>query len=81
MSFKPTCSGFDPVRPLDPVPTLYIEVTIPPKCFINFWTSLDLCLINCEVQFDLLWRDDCLLIELNINITGVDFRVTSTKIH
>ena len=35
-------------------PTLNVEVTIPLKCLSNFWGSLNLPLINCEVESDLL---------------------------
>ena len=39
-----------------PVPTLYVEVTIPLKYFGNFWKSLDSPLINCEMEIDLWWK-------------------------
>ena len=31
-----------------PVPTLHVEITIPLKCFGNFWKSL-----NCQIEIDL----------------------------
>ena len=36
-----------------PVPTLHVEITILLKCFGNFWKSLDLPLINCQIEIDL----------------------------
>ena len=62
-----------------PVPTLIVEVTIPLKYFSNFWKSLDSPLINYEIELDLPWTKDCVLIEQNNNITGVNFVITSTK--
>ena len=45
----------------------------------NFWRSLDLALINCEIEHDLSRTKDCVLIEQNNNIAGVNFVITSTK--
>ena len=64
-----------------PGPTLNVEVTIPLKYLSNFWRSLDLPLINCEIELDLSWTKDCVLIEQNDNITGVNFVITSTKLY
>ena len=58
--------GNTPERPgnegnasLSSVPTLNIEVTIPLKYFSNCCRSLDLSLINCEIELDLSWTKDC----------------------
>ena len=51
------------------------------KYLSNCWRSLDLSLINCEIELDLLWTKDCVLIEQNNNITGVNFVVTCTKLY
>ena len=64
-----------------PVLTLHVEVTIPLKYLSNFWKSLDLPLINCEKELDLSWTKDCVLIEQNNNITGVNFVITSTTLY
>ena len=69
-----------PSRP--PVPNLSVEVTIPLKHLGNFWRSLDLPLIKYEVEFDLLWTKDCVLVECNNNnITGINFKITSTTLY
>ena len=41
-----------------PVPSLNVKVTIPLKYLNNFWRSLNLPLINCEIELDLLWTID-----------------------
>ena len=41
---------------------------------------VDLRLINCEIELDILWKKDCLLIEFLDNITGVNFMITITKL-
>ena len=38
-------------------------------------------LTNCEIELDLSWSKDCVLIEQNNNITGVNFFITSTKLY
>ena len=45
------------------VPTLNVEITILLKYLINFWGYLDLPLMNCEVELDLLWTRDYILVE------------------
>ena len=67
-----------PARP--PVPTLNVEVTVPPKYLNNFWRSLNLPLINCAVELDLSWTKECVLLERKNNITGINFKITSTKL-
>ena len=61
--------------------TLNVEVTIPLKYLSNFWRFLDSALINCEIQLDLSWTKDCVLIEHHNNIAGVSFMITSTKLY
>ena len=38
-------------------------------------------LINCEIELDLSWAKDCVLIEHHNKITGVNFMITSTKVY
>ena len=64
-----------------PVPALNVEVTIPLKYRSNFWRSLDLPLINCEIELEISWTNGCVWIEQNNNITGMNFLITSTKLY
>ena len=51
-------------RPPQPaVPAFNGEFTITIKYLSNFWRFLDLPLINCEIELDLSWTKDCVLIE------------------
>ena len=63
-----------------PVPTVNVEVTLPLKYLNNFKRSLNLPLINCEVELDLSQTKNSVLIETN-NITGVDCKITTTKLY
>ena len=55
-------------QPQLPVPALKVEVTIPLKYPSNFWTFLDLSLINCKIELDLSWTKDYVLSEHHNNI-------------
>ena len=78
----PDQDGNQPPRPgQPPIPCLNKEVTLPIKYLSNFWRSLDLALINCEVELDLKWSRNCVLIEEDDHIKGVGFTITSTRLY
>ena len=60
---------------------LNTEVVVPLKYLSNFWMSLDLLLIDCEIELDLKWTKNCVLIEGDDKITGTTFAITSTKLY
>ena len=39
-----------------------VEIAIPLKCLGNFWRSLDIPLINCEITLILSWYKECVLV-------------------
>ena len=76
-NYKPKIERKTPRRPgnegyanRQPVLALNVEVTIPLKYLSNFWRSLDLPLVNCEIELDLSWTKDCVWIQHN-NITHI----------
>ena len=69
----------DVTRP--PGASLNIELTIPLKYLSKIWRFLNLLLLNCEIEFDLSWTKDCVLIEHHNIITGVNSMITSTKLY
>ena len=56
-----------------------MEFNIPLKYLTNFWQSLNLPFINFEVELDLSCTTGCVLIEYYNDISGVDFKIISTK--
>ena len=42
------------------------EVAVPLKYLSNFWSSLDLPLINCEIELDLSWSKEFIISEILI---------------
>ena len=72
------------------------EVVIPLKHLSNFWRSLNIPLINCEVELILTWFKNCVLIdklirdadyEANPHVSEINnpenaiFQITDTKLH
>ena len=60
------------------------EVVIPLKHLSNFWRSLNILLINCEVELILTWTKNCALADMtaaNNPPTGLEFQITGTKLY
>ena len=54
-----------------------VEIMVPLKYLTNFWRTLEMPLINCEVKLDLTWSSTCVI----TNSTGAGrFIITDTKL-
>ena len=66
-----------PGKPPDDGNTKDVEIIIPLKYLSNFWRTLEMPLINCEVNLILTWSRDCVI----TNSTGeAKFAITETKL-
>ena len=55
-----------------------VEIIVPLKYLRNFWRTLEMPLINCEVNLFLTWSKDCVI----TNSTGEEkFAITETKLY
>ena len=55
-----------------------VEIIVPLKYLSNFWRTLEIPLINCEVNLILTWSKDCVI----TNSTGEGkFAITETKLY
>ena len=55
-----------------------VQIIVPLKYLRNFWRTLEMSLINCEVNLILTWSKDCLI----TNSTGEGkFAITETKLY
>ena len=55
-----------------------VEIIVPLKYLSNFWRTLEMPLINCEVNVIFTWSKDCVI----TNSTGEEkFAITETKIY
>ena len=60
------------------------EIVIPSKHLSNFWRSLNILLINCEVELILTWTKNCVLADMTVANnppTGLKFQITGTKFY
>ena len=54
------------------------KIAVLLKYFSNFWRSLEIPLINCKVEFSLVWNENCILTSLAGNTT---FTITDAKLY
>ena len=55
-----------------------VEIVVPLNYLSNFWRSLEILLINCEVNLILTWSSTCVI----TNSTGAGrFAITDTKLY
>ena len=52
---------------------------VPLKYLSNFWRTLEMPLINCEVNLILTWSSTCIFIATNIDNQNSTFAITDTK--
>ena len=68
------------------------KVVIPLKHLSNFWRSLNITLISCEVEVILPWSKNCVLADMTVRVaqdgnpaivapTGLEFKITDTKLY
>ena len=58
--------------------TKEVEIIVPLKCLSKFWRTLEMPLINCEVNLILTWSKDCVI----TNSRGEKkFEITETKLY
>ena len=55
-----------------------IEMMVPLKYLSNFWRTLEMPLINCEVNIILTWSSTCVITDSN---GGGTFEITDTKLY
>ena len=68
-----------------------VDIVVPSKYLSNFWRSLDMPLINCEVSLTLTWSENCVITSLerremtntrrDSSPTNATFKITVTKLY
>ena len=58
-----------------------VEIMVPLKYLSNFWRTLEMPLINCEVELILNWSANCVIIYTNVNNQVPTFTITETNLH
>ena len=58
-----------------------VEIMIPLKCLSNFWRTVEMPLINCEVELILAWSVDCVVIHTDVANHVPTFTITETSLY
>ena len=58
-----------------------VEIMVPLKYLSNFWRTLEMPLINCEVNLILKWSSTCVLVASNIEAHNAAFTITDKKLY
>ena len=58
-----------------------VEIMVPLKYLSNFWSTLEMPFINCEVNLILTWSSTCVLISTAIQNQAAIFAITDTKLY
>ena len=58
-----------------------VEIIVPLKCLSKFWRTLEMPLINCEVNLTLTWSSTCVLIATVNPNQAATFAITDTKLY
>ena len=58
-----------------------VEIMVPLKYLRNFWRTLEMPLINCEINLILTWSPTCVIVSSNIQNQNATFAITDTKLY
>ena len=58
--------------------TKNVEITVPLKYLSNFWRTLEMALLNCEINLILTWSDQCVL---SNDTKATTFAVADAKLY
>ena len=58
-----------------------VEIMVPLKYLSNFWRTLEMPLINCEVELILNWSANCVIIYTNVNNQVPTFTITEINLY
>ena len=61
--------------------TKNVEIMVPLKYLSNFWRTLEMSLINCEVNLILTWSRNCVIVPSNEADQNATFPITDTKLY
>ena len=61
--------------------TKNVEIMVPLKYLSNFWRTLEMPLVNCEIDLILIWSADCVIVSTNVANQNATFEITDTKLN
>ena len=61
--------------------TKNVEIMVPLKYLSNFWRTIEMPLIKCEINFILTWSANCFIVSTVVANQNATFEVTDTKLY
>ena len=61
--------------------TKNVEIMVPLKYVSNFWSTLEMPLMNCEINLILTWNASCVIVSTNVANQNATFAITDTKLY
>ena len=58
-----------------------VDIMVPLKSLSNFWGTLEMPLINCEINLILTWSSTCVIVSTNIANQAATFEITDTRLY
>ena len=58
-----------------------VEIMVPLKYLSNFWRTIEISLINCEVELILTWSLGCIIIYTDVTNKNLTFTITETNLY
>ena len=58
-----------------------VEIMVPLKYLSNFWRTLEMPLINCEINLQLKWSRNCIIVAGTTNNQNPTFQINHTKLY
>ena len=58
-----------------------VEIMVPLKYLSNFWRTLEMPLINCEINLILTWFANSFIIDAQVNNQVLAFAITDTRLY
>ena len=60
--------------------TKNVEIMVPLKYLSNFWRTLEMPLINCEINLILTWSANCVVVSTDVANQNATFEVPNTSL-
>ena len=58
-----------------------VEIMVPLKYLSIFWRTLEMPLINCEIELILTWSSNCVIIYTDVEKQNPAFTITETNLY
>ena len=58
-----------------------VQIMVPFKYLSNFWRTLEIRLINCEINIFLTWSEECIIVTGTADHQEPNFAITDSKLY